>query len=122
MLVSDKALIISRMTLAAMDVEIDPSLYPDDEARAHGSVIDSSLDDLICIVGSKLREKDMSRRIWTEVAVPLCTAARPYMVYCMVFVSIIVALLIVNVGLLWTLLRKGALARSAPGLFSPQSK
>lgn len=91
-----------------MEVEIDPSLYPDEERKdlqGPSSVLDESLNDLICIVGSKLREKEMSRRIWTEFALPLLAAARPYIVYCMLFGCVVVLLLIVNVGLLWTLLR-----------------
>ena len=94
----------------------------ENDSEMHGaesSLFKDALDDLIAIVSSKLREKDTSARLWSELALPLLCMIRPYMYAVLLLAAFLIVLLAANMGLLclnYRLMMRSTVGMRAHGL------
>lgn len=65
------------------------------------TVFRDTLEDLIYMVSSKLKQKETSHKIWNELLVPFLSYGRPYIQLIIGFASMVLILLIASVVLLF---------------------
>lgn len=65
------------------------------------TVFRDTLEDLIYMVSSKLKQKETSEKIWNELLVPFLSYGRPYISLIIGFAGMVLILLIASVVLLF---------------------